>query len=278
MNNHRHTVATHLGEVPVTDTRPDGGSGPALMLLHGFLCDSVFWQHLVEVLPSGTRIVAPDLAAFGRSGADAGEVDFNHLAEVLEAVRLALHITRIQAVAQDLGCLTLLRYTARYQHHVDRLAWLSPSFYPDQFVPRGLRLWRGRLTGPAMHGILRGRAVKSYFRAACAGTPRSADACAAAALRTFGTPEGRRLLQRWIHWGEPNALFWDHPRLLRNVSIPNLVIWGGANPWIHFSQIERLGRHLEDVKIVALTDCGHFPSMDNPERVGREVSGFLGLA
>lgn len=278
MNLHRHIVDTHLGAVPVTDTQPEGGSGPVLMLLHGFLCDSTFWRHLIEVLPSGPRIVAPDLAAFGRPGTDAREVDFNHLAEVLEALRLAMHITRIQAVAQDLGCLALLRYTSLYQHHVDRIVWFSPSFYPDQFMPRGLRLWRGRLTGSAMNGILFGQAVRSYFRKASVGASRDADACAVAALDTYGPPEGRRLLRRWIHWGEPNALFWDHPRMLRNVASPTLVVWGGANPWVHFSQIERLGRHVEDIKIVALTGCGHFPSMDNPERVGREVAGFLGLA
>ncbi|MXZ25564.1 MAG: alpha/beta hydrolase [Caldilineaceae bacterium SB0665_bin_21] len=277
MNVHRHIVDTHLGAVPVTDTQPEGGSGPVLMLLHGFLCDSTFWHHLIEVLPPGLRIVAPDLAAFGRLGTGKREVDFNHLAEVLEALRLAMHITRIQAVAQDLGCLVLLRYTSLYQHHVDRIVWFSPSFYPDQFVPRGLRLWRGRWTGAAMNGILFGQTVKSYFRKASADASPTADACAVAALATYGPPEGRRLLRRWIHWGEPNALFWDHPRMLRNVASPTLVVWGGANPWVHFSQIERLGRHVEDIKIVALTGCGHFPSIDNPERVGREVAGFLGL-
>ena len=278
MTPHQHTVDTHLGAVPVADTQPEGGAAPVLMLLHGFLCDSTFWHHLLEVLPSGPRIVAPDLTAFARAGTDDREVDFNHLAEVLEALRLAMHIPRMHVVAQDLGCLTLLRYTSRYRHHVDRIVWFSPSFYPDQFVPRGLRLWRGPLTGPAMNGILLGRAVKSYFRKAGAATPPAADACAAAALDTFRPPEGRRLLRRWIQWGEPNALFWDHPRMLRNVASPTLVVWGGSNPWIHFSQIERLGRHLEDIRIVALTGCGHFPSMDNPARVGREVSGFLGLA
>ena len=277
MKTHPRKVATHLGEVPVIDTHPRGGGGSVLFLLHGFLCNHSFWPHLINVLPPDLRVIAPDLTAFGRTGPGSREIDFNHLSEVLEALRLALRISSMHVIAQDLGCLTLLRYTGLYERHLLRIVWFSPSFYPDQVVPKGLRLWRGGIAGRVMNGVLRERSIRAYFRAAGSSPSPSLEAVASSALEAFDESDGSRLLNHWVHWGEPKATFWDHPRLLRKVTRPTLVIWGSDNPWIHFNQIERLGRHVEDIKTVALAGCGHFPSMDNPARVGREVAGFLGI-
>ena len=128
-----------------------------------------------------------------------------------------------------------------------------------------------------MHTILRKRAITSYFHAAIASDSRWTETCTTDALDAFNQNGGKQLLAKWVNWGEPKSLFWDHPRLLRKVTRPTLVMWGASNPWIPYDQIERLGRHVEDNKIIALSGCSHFPSIDNLQRAGREVSAFLGL-
>ena len=46
----------------------DEGSGPAVLLLHGFPDSSSLWRHLIPVLlEEGFRVIAPDMRGFGES-------------------------------------------------------------------------------------------------------------------------------------------------------------------------------------------------------------------
>ncbi len=51
------------------------GEGDPIILVHGFPTSSHLWGNLVSLLPSGHRIVVPDLLGFGRS-------DIDHRADV----------------------------------------------------------------------------------------------------------------------------------------------------------------------------------------------------
>jgi 3-oxoadipate enol-lactonase len=45
----------------------DRGSGPPIVLVHGFPLDHTMWQAQIESLASHFRVIAPDLRGFGRS-------------------------------------------------------------------------------------------------------------------------------------------------------------------------------------------------------------------
>ena len=44
-----------------------GGNGPFVVLVHGNVSSSLFWQETLLALPEGVRGVAPDLRGFGAS-------------------------------------------------------------------------------------------------------------------------------------------------------------------------------------------------------------------
>lgn len=45
-----------------------GGNGPALIFVHGWSCDSVFWQHQAEAFSDDYRVLLVDLPGHGESG------------------------------------------------------------------------------------------------------------------------------------------------------------------------------------------------------------------
>src|SRR6266513_699765 len=63
-------MATSQGTVEVQGLSVayrSAGSGPALILLHGFLCDSRVWRRELETLSDAFRVVAWDAPGAGRS-------------------------------------------------------------------------------------------------------------------------------------------------------------------------------------------------------------------
>lgn len=271
--------STHLGEVSLLASGPADSPAPPLILLHGFLATKEYWQSLLPYLPSHLRVMAPNLWSLARPLAKGDGLNFGHLAEVLEALRLHLALQRLQLAAQDLGNLVLLRYLYRYPFAVDRSVFMSPSLYPDQKLPKGLIWWRRPIAGPIMNGMRFDLSLQHFYRR---GAKQTLDlhATLAGARQAFGTSSGKAALKKWVHWGHPQLLFWDHPQMLRAIDTPNLILYGEDNPYIHYSQVERLGHHLdkEQTRIVYLADCGHFPSLEAPTRTGLEMGQFLASA
>ena len=270
----RHS--THLGEVSLLAAGPVDSPVPPLVLLHGFLATKEFWQPLFPVLPPRLRVLALDLWPLARPYKRGLGLDFDFLTEALEALRLHLALPRLQLAAQDLGNLVLLRYLHRYPHAVARSVFVSPSLYPDQKLPKGLIWWRRPLAGSLMTGSRFEQSLQHFYSQGSRQTP-DLHAVLAGPRTAFGPPAGKVMLKQWVHWGHPQLLFWDHPQMLRGIDTPSLVLYGETNPYIHYSQVERLGRHLdrERTRIVYLAKCGHFPSLEAPERTGREMGQFL---
>lgn len=267
-------VSTHLGEVSLLATGAGHSSAVPLVLLHGMLATKEFWTGLIRDLPAHWHILAPDLWSLAHPHSEEAGLDFQHLAEMVEALRLSLAIPSLHLVAQDMGSLVLLRYAHAYPHIIRRLAFFSPALYPDQALPAGLKWWRRPVADTLMSGPLLPRMLKKFY---ARSTVQDADLAQPldAALKAFQGDAGRTCLEQWIHWGHPQYLFWDHPRMLRSIRNPVLIVYGDSNPFVHYSQVERLGHHLENTQIAYLSNCGHFPSLDMPARVRQTIVQFL---
>ena len=84
----------------------EGGSGPAVLLLHGFPDRWQLWQHQIPALiDAGYRVIAPDLRGFGESDRPA-EVSAYALPRLVGDVRGlldALEVDRVAVVGHDWG-------------------------------------------------------------------------------------------------------------------------------------------------------------------------------
>jgi len=68
----------------------DEGSGPPLLLVHGFPLDHTMWRHQIAHFKTTHRVIAPDLRGFGRSSATPGTVTMKQFASDLAAILPAL--------------------------------------------------------------------------------------------------------------------------------------------------------------------------------------------
>lgn len=109
----------------------DAGSGPPVVLLHGFPDSADLWRHQLPVLvEAGYRVIAPDLRGFGESDRpeDVASYDIPVVLEDVRALAEALGFDRFRLVGHDWGAVLGWLFAAAYPERVERYAALGVGF------------------------------------------------------------------------------------------------------------------------------------------------------
>lgn len=259
-------MATYVQIADVRICLEDSGSGPALLLLHGFPATRYLWSSVVPPLvAAGFRVIVPDLVGYGESEAPPGiRIDMGSQARWMERVLDELGVKRFALVAHDVG-------TAAAQLMVMNL--------PGRL--RGLALLDGVYGGDwAMEAI---SSIQSW-------DPAQANRLCAVLRRRLGkTDELRRMLSAYE--GQEGGLRLIRaskdldPRQteeigdgLRASGVPVTVLWGERDEYL---PLQRVGQQLADSLRTTLIRLpgGHFTPLDCPAPVVDALRSFLsGLA
>src|SRR5438105_5552566 len=98
-----------------------GGTGPAVILLHGFGDTGDMWVPLAAELAKNHTLLIPDLRGMGRSSHPAGGYDKKSEAAEIRSVVTALGFDRTAVVGHDIGNMVAYAYAAQYPDKVERL-------------------------------------------------------------------------------------------------------------------------------------------------------------
>ena len=79
------------------------GDGPAVVLLHGWMCSRRFWREQVPLLSRPNRVLALDFRGHGKSEVSEGGYTIEQLAEDVHAVMRALNATPAVLVGHFMG-------------------------------------------------------------------------------------------------------------------------------------------------------------------------------
>lgn len=142
-----------------------GGSGPAVLLLHGYAETSRMWKPLAAALAPRFTVIAPDLPGIGESSIPSTGIDMKTSAvRVREAVR-KLGFTKLRMVGHDIGLMVAYAYAAMHPTEVDRLV-LMDAFLPGvegwEAIYNDPAPWHFRFYGPTPVALVKGR-ERLYF-------------------------------------------------------------------------------------------------------------------
>jgi pimeloyl-ACP methyl ester carboxylesterase len=119
----------------------DAGTGPAVLLLHGFPDSSYLWRNQIPALvDAGFRVVAPDLRGFGESDRPP-EVEAYQMGEILDDLRgilRTLGVPKVHIVGHDLGAAVAWMFTIVAPRKVERLVAVSVG-HPVNFLRPTMR-------------------------------------------------------------------------------------------------------------------------------------------
>lgn len=109
------------------------GSGPPVVLLHGFPEIAFSWRHQLDALAAaGFRAIAPDLRGYGRSEAPPRIEDYRIEALIADVEGLldALALESATFVGHDWGALLLWQMAMRQPARIERMIILNIPHYP----------------------------------------------------------------------------------------------------------------------------------------------------
>jgi 3-oxoadipate enol-lactonase len=246
----------------------DEGSGPAVLLVHGWALDLQMWDALAAALCDEFRVVRLDRRGFGLSS---GTPDLERDIADLQTLRrhLALHDVALLGMSQ--GARAVLRLAMTADSAVSCLVLDGP---PDvECAPVG----DDRAADvPLAHyrALARSRGIEAV-RAEWATHPLMQ-------LRT-GEPATRRLLNAMLRRypgidlleGAPEA--GPAPARMRPESIatPALVITGEHDLERRVQAADLLARRLPAAERAVISGAGHLAGLDNPVAYNNLVRAFL---
>lgn len=262
-----------------------GGSGPPLLLLHGYPQCLAMWHELAPELAETHTVVASDLRGYGDSPPPPdGDHSFRAMAADQVAAMASLGFERFPVVGHDRGARTAHRMALDHPEVVQRLAVLDivPTRYVLAHVDRRLasRYYHWFfLSQPAdlPERLIAGDPIR-YLHSALGGWGTGLDTYAPEALAEY---------ERCFDAATIHASCEDYRAALgvdqehdeadrdRRVEAPLLVLWGanGVVGALH-EPLEAWTGYATDLRGQAL-DAGHFLVEERPAETLAAVQHFL---
>ena len=271
-------------EVGVENSAPielyyeDHGTGPAVVLLHGWPVDSRSWEpQLHPLLAEGYRVITYDRRGFGRSSRPTTGYDFNTLADDLDAVLTLLDLHDTTLVGFSLGTGEMARYIGT--RGTERLSScvfiesLAPSFVKSDQNPRGVDeaavaavqqailddrpAWLTGLLADFLNldeyrgARVSDEVVRNLWNAGAEASPYATWACVA----------------DWLD---------DYSEDIKRIDIPTLILHGTAD---RILSIEGQGRRLHDAlldsHLVEIDGGPHVMCVTHTDEVNEALFAFL---
>jgi pimeloyl-ACP methyl ester carboxylesterase len=259
-------------------------SGPAILFLHGFPTSS--WDYAkVAPLLARFRCVFFDFLGFGASEKPSKHrYDLIEQADIAVAVGLASDASRFHIVAHDYGCSVAQELLFRHARgtlpfDVSGAVLLNGGLYPDLHRPlpaqRALLSPLGALFARAMTRRRFARAFVSVFSPERQPTERELDQHWASIRANRGDRIGHRLI-RYIEDRNAHGARWI--RALETTTVPLTFAWGMRDPVSGAHVMERLReRFVGRARFVVLTECGHYPQLEEPELVADAIDRYSSI-
>jgi len=255
-----------------------GGSGPAVILIHGFGDTGDMWARLADDLARDHTVVVPDLRGMGLSAKPADGYDKWTQAADMRAVLDALGIDKAAVVGHDIGTMVAYAYAARYRDKTERLVVMDapvPGVPPWDEIVRNPLLWHFDFGGPDAERLVKGREriYLDRFWNEFAGTPaKIGEATRRHYASLYARPGAMRAAFAQFRSIRKDAE--DNKKALTpKLAMPVLAIGGEKS----FGAMEAvvMRNAASDVTEVVIPDSGHWLMEEQPAATVKAVRKFL---
>ena len=258
------------------------GSGPAVVLLHGWPQTWYMWRDVMPGLAGRYRVIAPDLRGLGDSSRPVGGYDKKTLAQdVWRLVHDVLGEDDLFVVGHDWGGPTAFALAAQHRDAVKRLAIFDVPVpgdgTPVMFANRWHHGLHWELDFPEALTAGREDVYLGFFYRNWGGRPDAISPDAEREyLRTYRQPGAMRagfnLYRATPQDVADNQAFLSEGKL----KMPVLCYSGALGRGRGALATESWRRVAEDVRGGILEDCGHWIPEERPQWVVEQLLAFFG--
>jgi non-heme chloroperoxidase len=263
---------------PIEIYYEDHGSGPPVVLIHGWPLNGDAWEkQTAALLAAGHRVITYDRRGFGRSSKPGVGYDYDTFAADLHALLNALNLTDVSLVGHSMGTGEITRYIGKYGSKRLRKAvligTLGPYLVKAPDNPEGIDA--------------------SVFSGIKAGIKADRPVAMMEFLKNFysiGGPDGKLVSERVIqaNWTVAigasaiatldcvDAWIEDFRRDIGRNDLPTMIIHGDDDRILPADVTSRRqAKMIKNVKYVEITGGSHGLPWTHAEEINTELVKFL---
>lgn len=244
------------------------GEGPAVILLHSFLCSSAMWQAQMEALSGQYRVVTVDLRGHGGSAPAVQPFDVYTLVQDVSAVLDELQIEQAVWGGLSLGGMVAMRAAFMAGDRVSGLILMDTHAGAERlykkFKYRVMGLGAKWLGMPAMAGAI---LPLMFGRTTFATRPDLAETWRLQ-LAKLHVPSILKGLSGLM--GRDDV----RPRL-KAVRVPTLILVGEEDIALPPADSEEIKTIISQAELQVIPAAGHLSSLEQPDEVNAFMLDFL---
>jgi pimeloyl-ACP methyl ester carboxylesterase len=261
----------------------DAGSGPAVLLVHGYPFDRTMWRDQIEFLSTnGFRAIAPDLRGLGESVAQTSvceSAEVNHrlksvplttmddMARDVDALMDELKIDRAVICGLSLGGYVAFEFAKLFPARLNGLVLAGTRAPADNEQEKQARFQQvEQMLANGMSGIAEASLPKLLAPRTLAEKLEVVARIREMILRA--DPQGAAAAQRGM------AARRDYSDDLPGIEVPTLVIVGRNDPIRPVADAEFMHDRIRDSRLEIIEDAAHMTNMEQPEAFNRFLLRF----
>ena len=256
-----------------------GGTGPAVVLLHGFADTGDMWAPLATSLAADHTVIVPDLRGMGLSAVPEHGFEKANQAKDIADVLDTLHVARADIVGHDIGNMVAFAFAERYPERTTKLVMMDapvPGVGPWDDILKSPLLWHFRFGGVDMERLVAGREriYLDRFWNDFAAEPSTFDGASRAHYAQLYAKPGH------MHAGFAQFAAFDQDVIDNKAAVgrgrlqmPVLAIGGDHSLGSTMAYIMRFAA--DNVREVVITGSGHWLMEEQPKTTVSAIVDFL---
>jgi len=273
----RLAMAAHMEEKQVvagdtTWSYYEGGTGPTIVLLHGFAANKETWLEMARGLTDHFHVVAPDLPGWGESSRnDNGDYGIPAQAARIEAFAAATGLQHFLLVGQSMGGAIAGVYASEHPDRVASLVLMSSlglTFKGNDFV-RDVKAGKNPF-------LLKDRADLEALLARIFLKPPHIPGRLEDAILDRNAKDHEFIARTFTQLKDPAQAYALDP-VIGTLPMPVLGMWCRDDKIIDVSALDTLRNGLKSspaISVTIMNGCGHMPMLEKPDETARVITGF----
>jgi pimeloyl-ACP methyl ester carboxylesterase len=259
-----------------TGTQGTGGSGPALLFLHGWSSNWQIFLLNIAAFMDTHRVLALDLPGFGASEMSREPPSIRGYARLVDAMCAELGVERVVVIGNSMGGFVGADLALSFSTRVDRLVLISAAGLSTGELPRAPLLGAARAlsaTTPLVARlespvVRRARLRRAVMQWVVRYPEKLSIPLAQELVLSYGKPgfvSGLRAI-----------LDYAYRERLAEIEIPVLIVWGREDLLVPVADAFRYADLIgANARVEIFEDTGHVPMLERPSRFNALLRGFL---